>query len=296
MPSLYNPKDRFVFDLLSRQLDMLKDKTDCLEELYDLCDNEEQRFLVKDLLINFSEMNEDVYNLCLLDMRDTIINKGFSLDDCLVVAMAHDHLADSSQEVLQYIKVPLGIMGFPIGNFCNRFEQSWGKRFKDKHHFFIIDDFVGSGSTVLNRKNEFEKLMQDRDYTLHFVVAVGMEYAIKKLSNQGIDIHCSYTMKKGISEKYEGSMLQRKLQVMSDLESKLASTINEVKLSEHHLGYGQAESLFYRRNLIFQVVSEKEHLCRRALLISYRRTDKILHRLCADLPINQWHTGIANLY
>lgn len=249
MPSLYNPKDRFVFDLLSRQLDMLKDKTDCLEELYDLCDNEEQRFLVKDLLIDFSEMNEDVYNLCLLDMRDTIVNKGFTLDDCVVVAMAHDHLADSSQEVLQYIKVPLGIMGFPIGNFCNRFEQSWGKRFKDKHHFFIVDDFVGSGSTVLNRKNEFEKLMKDRDYTLHFVVAVGMEYAIKKLSNQCIDIHCSYTMKKGISEKYDVSMLQRKLQLMSDLESKLASTINEVKLSEHHLGYGQAESLFCRRNL-----------------------------------------------
>lgn len=220
-----------------------------MEELYDLCDNEEQRFLVKDLLIDFSEMNEDVYNLCLLDMRDTIVNKGFTLDDCVVVAMAHDHLADSSQEVLQYIKVPLGIMGFPIGNFCNRFEQSWGKRFKDKHHFFIVDDFVGSGSTVLNRKNEFEKLMKDRDYTLHFVVAVGMEYAIKKLSNQCIDIHCSYTMKKGISEKYDVSMLQRKLQLMSDLESKLASTINEVKLSEHHLGYGQAESLFCRRNL-----------------------------------------------
>lgn len=248
MPSSYSPKDRFVFDLLSRQLDMLKDKTDCLEELYDLCDNEEQRFLVKDLLINFSEMNEDVYNLCLLDMRDAIINKGFSLDDCLVVAMAHDHLADSSQEVLQYIKVPLGIMGFPIGNFCNRFEQSWGKRFKDKHHFFIIDDFVGSGSTVLNRKNEFEKLMKDRNYTLHFVVAAGMEYAIENLRNQGVDIHCSYTMKKGISEKYADGLILHKLQVMSDLESKLATTINETQLAEHHFGYGQAESLFCRRH------------------------------------------------
>lgn len=47
MPSLYNPKDKFVFDLLSSQLDMLKDKTGSLEELYDLCDNEEQRSLVK---------------------------------------------------------------------------------------------------------------------------------------------------------------------------------------------------------------------------------------------------------
>ena len=248
MPSLYNPKDKFVFDLLSGQLDMLKDKTDILEELYDLCDNEEQRCLVKSLLIDFSEMNDEVFNLCLLDMRDAIINKGFHFEDCLVVAMAHDHLADSSQDVLNSIKIYLGISGFPIGNFCNRFDHCWGKRFKDKyHHYFIIDDFVGSGSTVFNRKNEFEKQMKDKGYTLHFVVAAGMEYAIENLRNQGIDIHCSYTMKKGISEKYDKGLIQHKLQIMSDLESKLATTINEIQLSEHHLGYGQAESLFCRK-------------------------------------------------
>lgn len=83
MPSLYNPKDKFVFDLLSGQLDMLKDKTDILEELYDLCDNEEQRCLVKSLLIDFSEMNDEVFNLCLLDMRDAIINKGFQVDSTI---------------------------------------------------------------------------------------------------------------------------------------------------------------------------------------------------------------------
>ena len=227
---------------------MLKDKTDILEELYDLCDNEEQRCLVKSLLIDFSEMNDEVFNLCLLDMRDAIINKGFHFEDCLVVAMAHDHLADSSQDVLNSIKIYLGISGFPIGNFCNRFDHCWGKRFKDKyHHYFIIDDFVGSGSTVFNRKNEFEKQMKDKGYTLHFVVAAGMEYAIENLRNQGIDIHCSYTMKKGISEKYDKGLIQHKLQIMSDLESKLATTINEIQLSEHHLGYGQAESLFCRK-------------------------------------------------
>lgn len=63
---------------------MLKDKTEHLKELYDLCNNEEQRSLVKNLLIDFSEMNDEVFNLCLLDMRDTIISKGFPFDECLV--------------------------------------------------------------------------------------------------------------------------------------------------------------------------------------------------------------------
>lgn len=63
-------------------------------------------------------MNDEVFNLCLLDMRDTIISKGFPFDECLVVAMAHDHLADSSQDVLHSIEMPLGMSGFPIGNFA----------------------------------------------------------------------------------------------------------------------------------------------------------------------------------
>lgn len=49
---------------------MLKDKTEHIEELYDLCNNEEQRSLVKNLLVDFSEMNDEVFNLCLLDMRE----------------------------------------------------------------------------------------------------------------------------------------------------------------------------------------------------------------------------------
>jgi hypothetical protein len=277
MPSLYSPKDKFVFDLLKRQLDMLKDKTDCLEELFDLCDNEEQRGLVKNLLIDFSEMNDEVFNLCLLDMRDAIISKGFPFEDCLVVAMAHDHLADSSQDVLHSIEIPLGMKGFPISNFCNRFDHCWGKKFKDKyHHYFIIDDFVGSGSTVLNRKNEFEKLMKNKEYTLHFVVVAGMEYAIENLRNQGIDIHCSYTMKKGISEKYADGLIQRKLQIMSDLESKLATTINETQLGEHHFGYGQAESLFCRRhknipNNVFPLFWWKRYVDNRARIPLFTR-------------------------
>ena len=49
---------------------MLKDKAEHIEELYDLCNNEEQRSLVKNLLVDFSEMNDEVFNLCLLDMRE----------------------------------------------------------------------------------------------------------------------------------------------------------------------------------------------------------------------------------
>ena len=54
MPSLCNSKKKFVFDLLTRQYDMLKDKTEHIEDLDDLCNKKEQRSLVKNLLVDFS--------------------------------------------------------------------------------------------------------------------------------------------------------------------------------------------------------------------------------------------------
>ena len=61
-------KFSFISDLIKSQKELLLEKDDILSELYDLCDDEEQRNLVKQLLINFSLMDEDVYNLCLLEM------------------------------------------------------------------------------------------------------------------------------------------------------------------------------------------------------------------------------------
>lgn len=250
-----NAKKQFVFDVVKRQHDLFANGTKadcqkrlhCLEEMYDLCDNEDQRSLVKDVITDFSEMNDDVYNLCLFDMIDAIVGKGYPLQECLVVAMAHDHSADSSQAVLQDIKLHLGMAGFPVDNFCNRIDHCHKKRFNTMRHYFIVDDFVGSGSTVLNRKNELDRIFAEKQYTVHFIVVAGMQHAIDMLKNNGIDIHCSYMMQKGISEKYDKAVVPHKLQLMADLEEKFAKEINQTLLSEHHLGYKQSEALFCRK-------------------------------------------------
>lgn len=250
-----NEKYKFIFDLVKSQKDLFSNASNAvvqkrqrgIEEMYDLCDNDEQRSLVKDMIMDFSEMNDDVYNLCLLDMVDAIINKGYPLEECLVAAMAHDHMPDSSQAVLQDIKTYLVANNFPNGNYCNRFDHSLKHRFKNIRHYFIVDDFVGSGSTVSNRNNELAKKLAGKLYTVHFVVAAGMQYAIEMLKANGIDIHCSYLMKKGISEKYDSAIVPHKLQLMTDLETKFAATIKQTELSDHHLGYKQSEALFCRK-------------------------------------------------
>lgn len=246
-------KEKFCFisDLIKSQKELLLEKDDILSELYDLCDDEEQRNLVKQLLINFSLMDEDVYNLCLKDMSNNIVNRGYSLDECLLVATAHDHLPDSSQSVLQDIKFYMELAGFPSDNYCNRFDRCLKKRdFQSIRHFFILDDFVGSGSTLQNRKDEFESKMAQngRECSLHFVVASGMRFAVDQLRELGIDVFCAYNMNRAISESFLPSEVEHKIQLMSYLESKLATIINETELSDYHLGYKQSEALFCRKS------------------------------------------------
>lgn len=241
-------KFRFITDLVSCQIEMLKDKKEALAELYDLCDNDEKKSLVKQLIVDFSEMNDEDYYLCLEDMSRYIVNKGFPLSECMIVAMCHDHLADSSQEVLQDIKLPLALKDFPYKNFCNRADKCFNKSDKAIRHFFIVDDFVGSGHTFDTRIDSLAQKANGREYTLHFVIAAGMEHAIKMLKDKGVDIYCSYTVKRGISDRYAVDQVDGKLALMTDLELHLAERINQTYLAQYHLGYRQSEAIFTRKN------------------------------------------------
>lgn len=241
-------KFRFISNLLSCQKDMLKGKMEALAELYDLCDNDEKKLLVKQLIVDFSEMDDELYSLCLEDMSRYIVNKGFPLAECMVVAMCHDHLADSSQEVLQDIKMPLALKDFPFQNFCNRADQCFKKSDKSIRHFFIVDDFVGSGHTIDTRIKSLAQKANGRDYTLHFVIVAGMDHAIRLLRGNGVDIYCSYIVKRGITDKYADNQVEGKLALMADLELHFAERINQTDLAQYHFGYRQSEAIFTRKN------------------------------------------------
>lgn len=238
----------FATDLISKRTDMLKGKENSLYNLYDICVSAEQRELVRQLLLDFNEMTAEVFNLCLIEMSKHILSYGYPMDECMVTAMAHDHMPDSSQGVLNSIKVHLGLQGFPTRNYCNRADHC-KKNIKGTNisHFFVVDDFVGSGTTVLARKKTFEEKFQGVPFTLSFVIGAGMSEAINSLKVQGIDIYCAYVMDKGISNGTQAE-INHKLTLMADIETRLAATINRTDLNDYHLGYKQTEALFCRKN------------------------------------------------
>lgn len=80
---VHKPRKEFewVVSLQQKQKAMLKNKTDMLYELYELCETEQQRDLLKDLIVRFDCFDEDVYNLALLSMVEYISSLGYNWDE-----------------------------------------------------------------------------------------------------------------------------------------------------------------------------------------------------------------------
>lgn len=237
----------FVTDLMSHQGDMLSDKEEALIELYKICDNEEQRYLIKKLLLEFHHMNDEVYNLCLIEMKNYIVQRGFAFKESAVIAMCHDHMPDSSQDVLNSLKVYLGCEDWPYENFCNRFDRCSKLYGQGIRHFFIVDDFIGSGTTVETRISSINNQLKDKDFTFHFVFAAGMSEAVYALQHKGIDIKCAYVMDKCLSGKGSPNEINHNVELMISIENKLAGKVRETLLEDYSLGYKQSESLFCRK-------------------------------------------------
>lgn len=243
---VHKPRKEFewVVSLQQKQKAMLKNKTDMLYELYELCETEQQRDLLKDLIVRFDCFDEDVYNLALLSMVEYISSLGYNWDETAIVAFCHNSSADSSQRLLNDIKVPLYKACNCNVVTINRFDriERFYRRLAIKH-FIAIDEFIGSGQTILNLHNDFTKKSL-AGATIDYCLIAGMEDAIINARANGLNVKVEYSMKKGISAYYSGESLKDRIQDMTFLEDKLASQVGDLLLSDYHLGYRQSEALY----------------------------------------------------
>jgi hypothetical protein len=247
MTKLTRKEYDWIFSLQKSQKTMLKGKDEVLSELYNICDTEPQKLLVREMIVRFNCFEEEIYNLALGGMANYIASLGYPLAETAVVAFCHDSEADSSQGVLQDLKVPLSMACKQNIRTINRFDKIQRYYNKDNIRYFIaVDEFVGSGQTIINRNTEFQRLKLDGAF-IDYCLMAGMEDALKLARNNGINIHIEYTMKKGISGYYANPILQENIKEMEQLESKLAKTIEKTQLNDHRFGYCRTEALYSRQ-------------------------------------------------
>ena len=165
-----------MLKLIRRQKAMLSNKEVSLLDLYHFCDNEEQRQLLEELILRFNCLESDMYSVFLHEVAEYIIKLGYKEDELALVAFCHDYSADSSQVVLNDLKVPMAMEGYSHIKTINRFERIAKEYNKSKgriKHFIAVDEFVGSGQTMALRLNEFN-MHGFPDASIDFVFLAGM--------------------------------------------------------------------------------------------------------------------------
>lgn len=232
-----------VYNLYSKH-PWLCEKEDSLVELFNLCDNGHERKLLIDLLHEFSFLDQKLLNNCLNNLADFIINdSGFCENSTQVSAITYDDEVDSSQKILDYLKVPLYNKGWSNVKNVNRF-GAIPKNFKEgKKQIIFVDEFVGSGNTILNRIKQLKNDLQDK-FELKLCFIAGMEHGLKKIEELGYEVNCPLRFARGISDKFTGRELKAAEDTMLKLELKLRENINSYQLFDYSFGYNGAEALY----------------------------------------------------
>lgn len=241
----YLKKEDFndVINLYSKH-SWLCDKEDSLIELIRICDNDSEKKLLINLLHEFSFLDQKLLDNYLNLIADFIINdSGFCEDTTQVSAITYDDEADSSQKILDYVKISLFKMGWSNVKTVNRF-GAIPKNFNDgKKQIIFIDEFVGSGKTILGRIKQLKNDLKG-EFDLKLCFIAGMEHGLKKIEELGYEVFCPLRFLRGISDRFTGKELKAAEDIMLKLELKLIENINSHQLFDYSFGYNGAEALY----------------------------------------------------
>ena len=221
-----------------------------INDLLDRCDTDDKFQLIDDLISQFYLMEHDIYGLILTDLARHIVKRGYPAAETALLALAHDSRPDSSESVIRDLMMPLFKEEYPSPHNLEH-RNKYGKLsdlYKSgRRHFFVVDEFLGSGKTAINAYNEYMRITQG-EATLEFVYVAGMKEGFDRLRALGVDFHCPWIMTKAIADHYPTDISDKKVQTMLSIETTLAPVINKVKLNDNSLGYGNAQAVYCMRN------------------------------------------------
>lgn len=225
-------------------------KEKALNDLLDRCETDDKYQLIDELIGQFYLIEHDIYGLILTDLAKHIVARGFPANETALLALAHDSRPDSSETVIRDLYIPLFNENYPDLHQLetrNKFGKLHELYKVGKRHFFVVDEFLGSGKTAKNAYKDFLKETRG-DATLEFIYVAGMKEGFENLKSAGANFYCPWIMEKAISDHYSTDEIQNKKDIMLSIETTLAPEINQVKLSDNSMGYGDAQAVYCMRN------------------------------------------------
>lgn len=237
-----------VFTLLARQPWLGAKHQELVHMLFDECQCERSREMLINIVSGFFYLSGDQYNRALDSLAQEVVTQEDYKLKSQVVAMAVDSGADSSHEVLYNLKFvfsALGWLDFKGVSLSAAAYKTYTRT--GRNNIVVVDDFVGSGKTVINRHKLITSQFKDNkvtDYTISFKVLVSTQAGLQAVRDEGIAITAQHEIKKAIDDVYPEQVAAEYRALMLALEDGLSKEYGGREMPS--LGYNGAQAAFCR--------------------------------------------------
>lgn len=228
----------------------LKEQLESL--LYDDCQTQEEASLIIDLLQRFYYLDNSQFQKKLNELAEAIVTDAELADTTTVVAgMTANSLTDSGQFILYGLKSLLEKHGWRHYMSVNRYDHVYKQLKKSTQYkdIVLVDEFIGSGQTVLNRvttlKDSFKGTELSRS-RIRVKVIAATNTGLKKIKDAGIEVETLVHLDKGISDHYSPEQTHTMINHMISIEGCLQPRCEDRDLPS--LGYNRAEALYARED------------------------------------------------
>ncbi|UUT24092.1 hypothetical protein [Pseudomonas sp. T8] len=237
-----------VITLIARQPWVGSKVAELSHMLYEECKCARSREMLIQIISNFFYLSSSDYSEKLTALAREVMSVENYAENTQIVAMAADSGTDSSQEIvynLKYIFTKEGWNGF-LG------VSSFGAAYKTykrsgRNKIVVVDDFVGSGQTVISRYNELMRVFTQNNvenFSITFKVLVSTQHGLKAARDAGIEITAQHEIKKAIDDCYPEELAREYRSLMTALEAGLSQEHGKIKLPS--LGYNGAQAAYCR--------------------------------------------------
>ncbi|MEZ8503455.1 hypothetical protein AB6D08_19280 [Vibrio splendidus] len=242
---------KIIFKLTKKQ-PWLEDRSEELEKLiFEDCKTAEEQELILELLERFTHVSHKEFSQLTNSLVEDIVTEPNLTDATTqIVAMTGDNSSDSAQFVLYSLKPLFEKWKWRQHITVTSFQKAYREYKKQggKHsNIILVDEFVGSGKTIIGRVQTLKKLFSDNgidDISIKVKVIAASSIGIKKAHECNVDLTSFLTIEQGISEHYSEGEIAEKLAIMDKLEAILSTSYESRNLPK--FGYGGTESLYTR--------------------------------------------------
>ncbi|KHE07951.1 phosphoribosyltransferase-like protein [Citrobacter braakii] len=240
-----------IFKLQKKQPWLSEKENQLTHLLYEDCQSPAQRELLIELLDRFLYLENKDFNAALNHICDQLIaDPTIDSKNTQLVSLTTDNFSDSGQYILYALKSRLEKRGWREHLLINRSGSSFKEfnRNGQKHtNIIFIDEYIGSGSTVLNQYNTLTKQYGEIKTKIKSISIAASSVGLYNLKEKNIECFCVHEIKRGISDYYhDRETIDKNLSLMDNLEDILSQNYNDRALPKN--GYGNTESLYSRED------------------------------------------------